>query len=539
MRNKVVSLLLISIYFFNNSCLFADVNASTKELMKQARKYMYRQPLKAIDYANSAKEKAVLLNDSSLLFDTNVLLGSVFSMNGNYDLALEAYLDAENYLDYYDLGQLADFNLHMASMYFNLENAYKSHVFNDLAYNLYEDIQDSTGMAWCLNLRGLIYAHEQDYHKAQMVMDSSLHIHKSMNNEDGVFIVVNNLSAIPGDELQKISKLKEVIAYNEKHKNKWTLAENFNNMGLLYIHTGDLETAKLYLKKARCLADSLHANVIKRDNLLYASQIAVQENKYKEAYQNHLEILKINKLINSVDKVRQIEDDAYNRKQWVHLQNLEKKDYALKVAQREKLNLFVSAVLLLVVVILAIRMYHMRKINRLISHAENESQKKLQLRKELEQKEDVIHNQNEILNLSKKEMTDLVYFIKSKDKLLDNVIQMLQEAQKKSVEDPKMKIKSTIALIKNFREKELKTDLFINEINKNEEAFLERLKQAHEDLSKNEVVLATLLRIGLSSKEIALLIDSNPKTVNMARYRLRKKLNLETDDNLVSYFESL
>ena len=197
MRNKVVSLLLISIYFFNNSCLFADVNASTKELMKQARKYMYRQPLKAIDYANSAKEKAVVLNDSSLLFDTNVLLGSVFSMNGNYDLALEAYLNAENYLDYYDLGQLADFNLHMASMYFNLENPYKSHVFNDLAYNLYEDIQDSTGIAWCLNLRGLIYAHEQDYHKAQMVMDSSLHIHKSMNNEDGVFIVVNNLSAIP------------------------------------------------------------------------------------------------------------------------------------------------------------------------------------------------------------------------------------------------------------------------------------------------------------------------------------------------------
>lgn len=181
----------------------------------------------------------------------------------------------------------------------------------------------------------------------------------------------------------------------------------------------------------------------------------------------------------------------------------------------------------------------MRKINRLISHAENESQKKIELKKELEHKEDVIHNQNEILNLSKKEMTDLVYFIKSKDKLLDNVIQMLQEAQKKSVEDPKMKIKSTIALIKNFREKELKTDLFINEINKNEQAFLQRLMLAHEDLSKNEVVLATLLRIGLSSKEIALLIDSNPKTVNMARYRLRKKLNLETDDNLVSYFESL
>lgn len=539
MRNKVLRLLLISIYFFNSSFVFADIDTNTKELMRQARKYMYRQPLSAIDFANAAKEKAEELNDSILLFDTNVLLGSVFSVNGNSDLALESYLNAENYLDYSDPGQLADFNLHMASMYFNLEHTYRSHVFNDLAYHIYEDIQDSIGMAWCLNLRGLIYAHEQEYEKAEMVMDSSLNIHRQMNNVDGVYIVVNNLSAIPGNEQLKISQLKEVIAYNEKHSNKWVLAENYNNMGLLYIRIEDLTNAKLYLAKALWLADSLHANVIKRDNLLYASQVAVKENKYKEAYQNRIEIDKINKLINSVNKVRQIEDDAYNRKQLVQLHNLEKKDFALKAAQRGKLNLFVSAVLLLVVVILTIRMYHMRKINRLISHAENESQKKLQLKKELEQKEGEILSKDEILRISKKEMTDLVYFIKSKDKLLDNVIQMLQEAQKKSVEDPKMKIKSTVALIKNFREKEMKTDLFINEINKNEQAFLERLMQAHEDLSKNEVVLATLLRIGLSSKEIALLIDSNPKTVNMARYRLRKKLNLETDDNLVSYFESL
>lgn len=538
---KILKIVVTLFLLINTGDLLALTHrvSDVWDMMKQARNHMYQHPQEAIKYADLADEKAKEMNDSSLLFETKILLGMVYSLNGNYDLALESYLNAENFLDYTDSLRLADYNINMSSMYFSLENSYKAHLFNDLAYKIYRKLEDSTGMSWCLNLRGLIYAQEKEYEKAELAMDSSLHLHNQLNNVDGIFIVNNNLASIPGNEQKKILQLGEAIKYNEKHRNKWALAENYNNMALLYIRIGELNKAKMFLDKAKVLADSLHANVIKRDNLLYASKIAVQENKFKEAYQNYKAIEKINEHINSVDKVRQIEDEALSRKQLVHLYNLEKKDLQLRAAQQRSMTFFITIIFSIVIVLLTIWIYHLRKVNKLKEKAENESQKKIELKKELEHKEDVIHNQNEILNLSKKEMTDLVYFIKSKDKLLDNVIQMLQEAQKKSVEDPKMKIKSTIALIKNFREKELKTDLFINEINKNEEAFLERLKQAHEDLSKNEVVLATLLRIGLSSKEIALLIDSNPKTVNMARYRLRKKLNLETDDNLVSYFESL
>ncbi|MGL4781611.1 MAG: tetratricopeptide repeat protein [Bacteroidales bacterium] len=535
------SILLIAILqiIIPSQAILAHQSTDVKEMIKQARNHMYQHPSEAIKYADSAVEKAEELKNKSLLFETKVLLGAVYSVNGNYDLALESYMDAENYINYDDAFGVADFNINMASMYLSLENYYKAHVFNDLAYKIFKEFEDAVGISWCLNLRGLIYAQEKEYEKAQQAMDSSLYIHKKMNNEEGIYILANNLTAIPGNEEEKIHKLNDAISYNMKYGNKWTLAENYNNMGLLYIRLGELDKAKTYLNEAMSLADSLHANTIKRDNLTYSAELAVLQNKYKEAYLDYKEIERINELINSVDKVQQIEEEAYKRKQIVHTLNLEKKDLQLKSARQRAFVFFVIIILTIIIILLIIRNYHLHRVNRLIETAENEKKRKVELKKQLDHKEDVILNQTEILNISKKEMTDLVYFIKSKDKLLDNILSMLQEAQKKSVEDPKIRIKSVIGLIKGFREKELKTDLFINEINKNEQAFLDRLKLAHEDLSKNEIVLATLLRIGLSSKEIALLIESNPKTVNMARYRLRKKLNLETDDSLVAYFESL
>ncbi|MGL4292706.1 MAG: tetratricopeptide repeat protein [Bacteroidales bacterium] len=527
------------VFFSSNIYAWPHLDDNVNTMINQAKTHMYQNPVEAIKYADSADEKAEELNDTSLIFETKVLLGSAYSMNGNYDLALETYLNAENYLDTLNQLRVADYNIYMASMYFSLNNTKKAHRYNDLAYNTFREKNDTTGLGWCLNLRGLIFIQEERFSRAQSALELSLIFHESTNDSEAVYTVINNMALLPGDEKQKIIKLKDAIGYNEKNKNDWSLAENYNNLGLLYTRSNDLENAKFYLAKAMILADSLNANILKRDNLMHRSKIAVQEKKFELAYDNFLRISEIDKEINSIDKIHQIEDQASERKRLIHIHNLEMKDLELQTAKNEKITLLILGLALLIITLLTIRVYHLRRVNKLILQAEYESHKKDELSKVLVEKDNEIHTKNEILNISKKEMTDLVYFIKSKDKLLDNIIDLLKEALKKQGDESKVKIKSTVALIKNFREKELKTELFINEINKNEEEFLERLKIKHPDLSKNEIILTTLLRIGLSSKEIALLVDSNPKTVNMARYRLRKKLNLETDENLVNYFEIL
>ena len=69
--------------------------------------------------------------------------------------------------------------------------------------------------------------------------------------------------------------------------------------------------------------------------------------------------------------------------------------------------------------------------------------------------------------------------------------------------------------------------------------FMERLQAQYPQLSVQERRLLLLLRIGLSSKEIATLLNISPKSVEISRYRLRKKLNLERDVNLVQFTQTM
>ncbi|MCI4648158.1 triple tyrosine motif-containing protein [Phaeodactylibacter sp.] len=65
--------------------------------------------------------------------------------------------------------------------------------------------------------------------------------------------------------------------------------------------------------------------------------------------------------------------------------------------------------------------------------------------------------------------------------------------------------------------------------------FLSRLQQAYPDLSPNEQKLCTLLRLNLNTKEIANLLSISQRGVEVARYRLRKKLDLEKGQNLSKF----
>jgi len=69
--------------------------------------------------------------------------------------------------------------------------------------------------------------------------------------------------------------------------------------------------------------------------------------------------------------------------------------------------------------------------------------------------------------------------------------------------------------------------------------FYTMLAKKFPNLTANERKLCSLLRMNLSSKEIANLTYLEPNSVDVARYRIRQKLGLEKDANLVSYLMNL
>lgn len=69
--------------------------------------------------------------------------------------------------------------------------------------------------------------------------------------------------------------------------------------------------------------------------------------------------------------------------------------------------------------------------------------------------------------------------------------------------------------------------------------FYEKLLEIGADLTQNDLQMAALLRMNISSKEIAALLNLAVETIDRRRHTIRKKLNLSSDQNLVSFLISI
>ncbi|WP_243456830.1 helix-turn-helix transcriptional regulator [Polaribacter batillariae] len=77
--------------------------------------------------------------------------------------------------------------------------------------------------------------------------------------------------------------------------------------------------------------------------------------------------------------------------------------------------------------------------------------------------------------------------------------------------------------------------MFQEAFNNADKKFLKKVKEKHPTLTPNDLRLCAYLRLNLSSKEIAPLLNISPRSVEVKRYRLRKKMNLPHDSNLTNY----
>ncbi len=77
--------------------------------------------------------------------------------------------------------------------------------------------------------------------------------------------------------------------------------------------------------------------------------------------------------------------------------------------------------------------------------------------------------------------------------------------------------------------------MFEEAFNNVDKDFIKKIKKLHNNLTPNDLRLCAYLRFNLSSKEIAPLLNISSRSVEVKRYRLRKKMNLPHDVNLTNY----
>jgi AraC family transcriptional regulator, chitin signaling transcriptional activator len=176
--------------------------------------------------------------------------------------------------------------------------------------------------------------------------------------------------------------------------------------------------------------------------------------------------------------------------------------------------------------------YYKKQKQKLIRDKERE----LEL-EQLENERQIIEFKNKNLRLDidnkNRELGMATMNLVKRNELLNDI--KVELAKSKTITD----VKSVIRLINTNLNNTSDWKLFEEAFNNVDKDFMKRVKNLHPSITPNDLRLCAYLRLNLSSKEIAPLLNISHKSVEVKRYRLRKKMGLEHDQSLSNYIIEL
>jgi DNA-binding CsgD family transcriptional regulator len=157
---------------------------------------------------------------------------------------------------------------------------------------------------------------------------------------------------------------------------------------------------------------------------------------------------------------------------------------------------------------------------------------------------DIVTLQNEKLEVEieykNSELASSAMHIVKKGELLTKVKSELGSIIKKIDNEYAItELKKMVKALNDDENLDQEWEYFTKHFDKVHSDFIVKLKEKHSNISNNELKLCAYLRMNLSTKEIAQLMNISVRGVEISRYRLRKKLNLATDTNLFDYLISI
>jgi DNA-binding CsgD family transcriptional regulator len=157
--------------------------------------------------------------------------------------------------------------------------------------------------------------------------------------------------------------------------------------------------------------------------------------------------------------------------------------------------------------------------------------------------QELIRLRNEKLNSEKvqkdKELANTTMQIIQKSKSLAGIKSDLRKVLRELGKNPAVsKLNPIIRKIDRNIDTDKQWEVFEKHFEGVHEEFLKRLKENYPGLSPRELKLCAYLRLNISSKEIATLMNISVRGVEISRYRLRKKLQLDHNTNLTDFILS-
>ncbi len=565
--------------------------------------YRLTDKQKALEYANKALTLADKIDFTEGIGFSYMAIGNVYCYHHDYAQALESYHKALPIFEKINKrGRLAQLYHNYALTYQDFDPE-KAIFYILKALDIYIKVKNIEGEGQVYNMLGLIYDDTKQLDKALENWKKSLQIAKKINNYESAAIVCSNMfSAYKGlyekqnqkfylDSALSILNQGYQIVKNHTIEYQTVLPAILSNLGDLHFMLGNNLKAIEYLQESITLATPIHYDDVLCESNGILGEIFVQQKKMDSAEHYLIKALEIAKkanveiLVNTYERLYKFsiakgdykqafdyqtlyigaKDSLYNIQKTEAVNNLqmryetEKKEQRINSLQKENtfrrrtnVALILLSVFLIVILSLIYRNFKLNK--KIFSQKEKlleEEKEKTLLQSKIEEKakEDALLKlqfqeqeqkrlQQEI-DFKHRELTANMLQIEQKNELLTDLKSQLKNIENNN-KDLNLNLKNTYQLIENSIEIDEDIEKFIKHFEQVHPDFFAKLQQASPArLSQLDMKYCAYMRMQLNTKEIAQMLNIEPKSIRMARYRLKKKLNLSEETDLIGFISQL
>ena len=540
--------------------------------------------LNTLKYADSALEYGSSANQKHFagIAYAHSNKGLAYNYLERFDLSLESFLNANSFLLKDD--QDTQIKTYLAENYTHLAKIYSSIKNNETAL---ECIKKSLTISKAIDAYWetgesyeFMFAHyfdEKQYTLAQKYIDSAQTVYDKVENLQGIQFLAKYRAeiylkqntpdlAIPiYDALLQLDK-KDGVAY--------ILTEGYTFLSKAYTNKNKFKLAAKYLDSARVQASI-------SENLSHRISIASQQAKiYKSRKQLSRGILELQTILKNenIDFFQESKKDLYKELSELYALNNDPKNallssnehYRIKdslraILQKNKFNVIQSefnynelsaklkardaqlqvskteqkrardntyfsfGVLSLIVLFFLISFYRQKKLNTV-------------KRENLMAKQEVLSVKQEALDtqvaFKNKQITDFAIHISEKNELLEKI--KIKLKQVKVINDThKAVVNDTIHFINNDIDQNREKIQLYQQVNETNDSFRAKIDQLYTNLNDKEKKVATMLRLGQPSKQIALQLGISAASVDNYRYNLRKKMEIPKGHSLKDFINKI
>lgn len=523
------------------SGIAALAQSEVESLLKKAYDLDMTNPDEAIKCARQAYQIGQEKNDPVICSRALNSYAWVVMLEGDYELSLSLYFNALSYCPEDSLSIKAHIYSSIGWVYTKLDDKEKANNYINKGLDLFKKLSNLSGIATSYNNKGLVYYYDREYDKADYYFRLALDISRKIGNQRYIAGIINNLCMSPGDSQAKIRLIQESITINKSLDLIWCVAENYNNLAKQYYYLHHYSDALLALDMAKEYAQKVKAKDLLGENYLQRSLVYAAQKDYPLAYSWLQKQIEISREIQSEKSIREIERKISNRELLRLKQEyeLQQKEHDLAILRRNWTITIIGMLLCMLLFLICFRWFKRKKELELIArqYELEQSQRKV-MELEIKEKEETIGNIDNELHAAKEKLGYMLLFLRSRNELLEKIRNMIRAAYKMEPTEQLTYLKKINTFIAQYQVEEQKDELSVH-IEEQNSAFLKRLQERYPDITPNEKNLSVLLRMNLSSKEMALITGNSIKTISMGRHRLRKHLELGSEEDIATFLRRI